>query len=49
MTTRTVKIPSAEHPVTIERNAPFDAIAAIRDHLAFYPDRVDVINEQRAA
>ena len=29
--------------------APFDAVAAIRDHLAFYPDRVDVINEQPAA
>jgi uncharacterized protein (DUF427 family) len=127
MTTKTVKIPSAEHPITIERNpnriavtvnghviavttnaltlreasypavfyvprgdvdmtqlartehatycpykgdcayysipaggerstnavwtyeAPFDAVAAIRDHLAFYPDRVDAINEQPAA
>jgi uncharacterized protein (DUF427 family) len=127
MTTKTVKIPSAEHPLTIERNpnriavtanghviavtanaltlreasyppvfyvprgdvdmtqlvrtdhatycpykgdcayysiaaggersanavwsyeAPFDAVAAIKDHLAFYPDRVDVINEQPAA
>ena len=27
--------------------APYDAVAAIRDHLAFYPDRVDSI-EQRA-
>ena len=27
--------------------APHDAVAAIRDHLAFYPDRVDSI-EQRA-
>jgi uncharacterized protein (DUF427 family) len=25
--------------------APFDAVAAIRDHLAFYPDRVDAIEE----
>ena len=25
--------------------APFDAVAAIRDHLAFYPDRVDSIEE----
>jgi uncharacterized protein (DUF427 family) len=23
--------------------APFDAVAAIKDHLAFYPDRVDAI------
>ena len=23
--------------------APYDAVAAIKDHLAFYPDRVDVI------
>ncbi len=27
--------------------APYDAVAAIRDHVAFYPDRVDSI-EQRA-
>lgn len=25
--------------------APFDAVAAIKDHLAFYPDRVDSIEE----
>jgi uncharacterized protein (DUF427 family) len=25
--------------------APYDAVAAIRDHLAFYPDRVDSIEE----
>ena len=25
--------------------APFDAVAAIRGHLAFYPDRVDAIEE----
>ena len=24
---------------------PYDAVAAIRDHLAFYPDRVDSIEE----
>jgi uncharacterized protein (DUF427 family) len=28
---------------------PYDAVAAIRDHLAFYPDRVDSITEQPAA
>lgn len=26
--------------------APYDAVAAIRDHLAFYPDRVDAIEEK---
>lgn len=26
--------------------APYDAVAAIHDHLAFYPDRVDAIEEQ---
>jgi len=26
--------------------APFDAVAAIKDHLAFYPDRVDGIVEE---
>ena len=26
--------------------APFDAVAAIKDHLAFYPDRVDGIEEK---
>jgi uncharacterized protein (DUF427 family) len=28
---------------------PYDAVAAIRDHLAFYPDRVDAIEERRTA
>lgn len=28
--------------------APYDAVAEIKDHLAFYPDRVDTI-EQRPA
>jgi uncharacterized protein (DUF427 family) len=26
--------------------APFEAVAAIKDHLAFYPDRVDAIEEK---
>jgi uncharacterized protein (DUF427 family) len=26
--------------------APFAAVSAIKDHLAFYPDRVDAIDEQ---
>lgn len=26
--------------------APYDAVAEIKDHLAFYPDRVDAIEEQ---
>ena len=26
--------------------APFEAVAAIKDHVAFYPDRVDVIDER---
>jgi uncharacterized protein (DUF427 family) len=26
--------------------APYDAVARIKDHLAFYPDRVDAIEEQ---
>ena len=25
---------------------PYEAVAAIKDHLAFYPDRVDAISEQ---
>ena len=28
--------------------APFDQVAAIREHLAFYPDRVDAIEELEA-
>lgn len=28
--------------------APYDAVAVIKDHLAFYPDRVDSIIEQPA-
>jgi uncharacterized protein (DUF427 family) len=28
--------------------APYAAVAAIKDHLAFYPDRVDAIEEQPA-
>ncbi len=27
--------------------APYAAVAAIKDHLAFYPDRVDAIAEQK--
>jgi uncharacterized protein (DUF427 family) len=29
--------------------APFAAVAEIKDHVAFYPDRVDRIEEQRVA
>jgi uncharacterized protein (DUF427 family) len=29
--------------------APYAAVALIKDHLAFYPDRVDAIEEQRGA
>jgi len=29
--------------------APYAAVAAIKDHVAFYPDRVDAIEEQLAA
>jgi uncharacterized protein (DUF427 family) len=28
--------------------APFDAVAEIKDHLAFYPDRIDAIEERAA-
>lgn len=28
--------------------APYDAVAGIKDHLAFYPDRVDAIEERAA-
>jgi uncharacterized protein (DUF427 family) len=28
--------------------APYDAVAAIQDHLAFYPDRIDSIQEMPA-
>ena len=27
--------------------APYDAVAEIKDHLAFYPDRVDAIEERQ--
>jgi len=29
--------------------SPYAAVAVIKDHLAFYPDRVDAIEEQREA
>ncbi|HTH99341.1 MAG TPA: DUF427 domain-containing protein [Acidisoma sp.] len=29
--------------------APYEAVAAIKDHLAFYPDRVDDIDERTEA
>jgi uncharacterized protein (DUF427 family) len=29
--------------------APYDAVAEIKDHLSFYPDRVDVIEERTAS
>ena len=28
---------------------PYEAVAAIKDHLAFYPDRVDAIEQRPAA
>lgn len=28
--------------------APYEAVAAIKDHLAFYPDRIDAIEERTA-
>jgi len=28
--------------------APYDAVAEIKDHLAFYPDRIDAIEERAA-
>ncbi len=28
--------------------APYDSVGAIKDHLAFYPDRVDAIEERAA-
>jgi uncharacterized protein (DUF427 family) len=28
---------------------PYETVARIRDHLAFYPDRVDAIDERPAA
>jgi uncharacterized protein (DUF427 family) len=28
--------------------APYDAVAEIKDHLAFYPDRVDAIEQRNA-
>src|SRR5471032_2302539 len=102
-TTKTVKIPGPDHPITIERTAgrvtvelagrvdvdmsqlersshasycpykgdasyfsipaggersvnaiwtyesPYDAVAAIKDHVAFYPDRIDSITIDPAA
>ena len=30
-------------------DVPFAAVAAIKDHLAFYPDRVDAVKEQPGA
>jgi uncharacterized protein (DUF427 family) len=32
----------------VDMEAPYDAVAAIKDHVAFYPDRVDSITEQPA-
>ena len=33
----------------VDLRAPYAAVAAIKDHVAFYPDRVDAIDEQLAA
>lgn len=34
------------HNAVWSYEAPFEAVAAIKDHLAFYPDRVDSIDER---
>ncbi len=36
----------AAHDAVWTYEAPYAAVAAIKDHLAFYPDRVDAIDEQ---
>jgi uncharacterized protein (DUF427 family) len=45
---KSIKIPGPDHPITIERNThriviavAGRAVAAIKDHVAFHPDRVD--------
>ncbi|MDH6262937.1 DUF427 domain-containing protein [Bradyrhizobium sp. BR13661] len=56
MTERTIRIPGPDHPITIEHStdaiwtyeAPYEAVVDINSHLAFYPDRVDAIEEQAA-
>jgi uncharacterized protein (DUF427 family) len=41
-------IPSGERGVNAvwTYEAPYDVLAAIRNHLAFYPDRMDLIEER---
>ena len=40
--------PRAVNAVWISE-APYEAVAAIKDHVAFYPDRVDAIEEHSVA
>jgi uncharacterized protein (DUF427 family) len=52
MTERTIRIPGPDHPITIEHSTDaiwtYEAVVDINSHLAFYPDRVDAIEEQAA-
>ena len=43
-----MKIPGIDHPVTTvwSYGAPYPAISAIQRYLAFYPDRVDAIEDR---
>jgi uncharacterized protein (DUF427 family) len=36
-------------PARNRYEAPYDAVAAIKDHVALYPDRIDAIEEHPAA
>ena len=43
-----IKIPGPDHPISIERDSErvIVSVAGIKDHLVFYPDRVDTIEVQ---
>jgi uncharacterized protein (DUF427 family) len=41
--------PGPDHHTVWVYRAPYDAVAEIKDHVAFYPDRVDSIVEKQPA
>lgn len=53
MNARPEKIPGPDHPISISRNGvwcyekPYAAVSSIAHHLAFYPNRVDSIEDNK--
>jgi uncharacterized protein (DUF427 family) len=56
MQTKVIQLPGPDHPLTVEpgpesvvAEPPYPAVAAIKDHVASYTDKVDAIERHPVA